>query len=375
MKTKPFILIAALCGIAGFVRAQDLDSMAPVVIKTVPEAGAKDVSPGITEINVTFSKEMTDGSWSWAGAWDNSAPDIIGKPHYEADHKTCVIKVKLEPGTTYGWWLNSQKFHGFQDAKNHPAVPYLLTFATSDASAAKPMAAGNTTQAPASAVQAWLTLVDTGFYPQSWETAADSFHDEITKNDWTAKLEKVRTPLGKLVSRKEVSAQPSQTLPRMPRGSYFVAQFETSFAELTNAVETVVFIQEKDGQWRAVYYLIRPRTAEQTAAVMAAQSWLAGIDAGNYAASWGDAAGYFQGAITQDQWASALESARKPLGELIIRTVNSAVTQTQMPGAPDGRYVVLQFETAFASKHSATETVTFVLEKDGQWKADGYYIK
>jgi hypothetical protein len=58
-----------------------------------------------------------------------------------------------------------------------------------------------------------------------------------------------------------------------------------------------------------------------------------------------------------------------------IRTVDSAVTETEMPGAPDGRYVVMQFETAFAGMNPATETVTFVLEKDGQWKADGYYIK
>ena len=88
-----------------------------------------------------------------------------------------------------------------------------------------------------------------------------------------------------------------------------------------------------------------------------------------------DAAGFFQGAITQDKWVEALESVRKPLGKLEIRTANSAVTETQMPGAPDGKYVVMQFETAFAKKNSATETVTFVLEKDGQWKADGYYIK
>jgi hypothetical protein len=58
-----------------------------------------------------------------------------------------------------------------------------------------------------------------------------------------------------------------------------------------------------------------------------------------------------------------------------IRTVDSAVTQTQMPGAPDGKYVVMQFQTAFVNKNSATETVTFILEKDGLWRADGYYIK
>ena len=111
-------------------RAQDIDSIAPVVIKTVPEAGTKDVPPGEYEIKVTFSKEMTDQSWSWATAWENSSPEIIGKPHYSDDRKTCITKAKLEPGKTYGYWLNSQNFHNFKDAQGHPAVPYLLVFHT-----------------------------------------------------------------------------------------------------------------------------------------------------------------------------------------------------------------------------------------------------
>jgi hypothetical protein len=48
---------------------------------------------------------------------------------------------------------------------------------------------------------------------------------------------------------------------------------------------------------------------------------------------------------------------------------------TELPGAPDGQYVVMQFETSFANKKSAIETVTFMLEKDGQWKSAGYFIK
>src|SRR5688572_6039038 len=87
--------------------AQDLNTMPPVVVKTVPEAGKVDVAPGTTEIKVTFSKKMKDGSWSWSSAWQDSAPEIIGKPKYEADGKTCVIQVKLEPGKTYGFWINS----------------------------------------------------------------------------------------------------------------------------------------------------------------------------------------------------------------------------------------------------------------------------
>ena len=136
MKTKTLlaILIAgALCQLTtGIGHAQDVDSMAPVVVKTVPEAGSKDVSPGEMEIKVTFSKEMMDQSWSWATAWQDSTPEGVGKPHYEADHKTCVLKVKLEPNKTYGYWINSQKFHGFKDAQGHSAVPYLLVFQTRD---------------------------------------------------------------------------------------------------------------------------------------------------------------------------------------------------------------------------------------------------
>jgi len=134
MKTKIAITTLAIGALCQFTpqtsHAQDVNSIAPVVVKTVPEAGTKDVAPGEMEIKVTFSKEMTDQSWSWATAWQNSTPEGTDKPHYDASHKTCVLKVKLEPNKTYGYWINSQRFHGFQDLQNHPAVPYLLVFQT-----------------------------------------------------------------------------------------------------------------------------------------------------------------------------------------------------------------------------------------------------
>lgn len=134
MKTKHIPQLVALITISllpiEIVDAQDLESMPPVVIKTIPEAGAVDVAPGVVEIKVTFSKEMRDGSWSWASAWQNSAPEMIDKPKYEADGKTCVIKARLEPNKTYGYWLNSEKFKNFKDQHGKPAVPYLLAFQT-----------------------------------------------------------------------------------------------------------------------------------------------------------------------------------------------------------------------------------------------------
>ncbi len=102
----------------------------PVVVETFPVSGARDVAPGVTEIRVRFSKDMEDGSWSWSTAWENSTPEFIGSPHYDADSRTCIAKVKLEPGRSYAFWLNSDNFHNFKDKDGRPSVPYLLIFQT-----------------------------------------------------------------------------------------------------------------------------------------------------------------------------------------------------------------------------------------------------
>jgi serine/threonine protein kinase len=102
----------------------------PVVVRTVPEAGATDVDPGLTELQVTFSSPMQDQSWSWSSCGEDTFPEVRGPIRYEPDGRTCVLPVKLRPGKTYATWLNSQKFHGFQDRQGRPAVPYLLIFET-----------------------------------------------------------------------------------------------------------------------------------------------------------------------------------------------------------------------------------------------------
>ncbi len=134
MKTATFLKIlavVAMCNCASLhLRGQSIESMPPVVVKTIPESGKKDVPAGEMEIKITFSKEMSDGSWSFVGPMAGSAFTTVVDPKYSADHKTCVWKVKLEPGKTYAYWLNNQRFGNFKDAQGHPAVPYLLVFAT-----------------------------------------------------------------------------------------------------------------------------------------------------------------------------------------------------------------------------------------------------
>ena len=102
----------------------------PVVVKSVPQAGALNVDPATTEIRVTYSKNMRDGSWSWSTWGEENFPKMNGKPHYMDDKRTCVAPVKLEPNKFYAIWLNSESFHGFQDTGGRPGVPYLLVFKT-----------------------------------------------------------------------------------------------------------------------------------------------------------------------------------------------------------------------------------------------------
>ena len=102
----------------------------PVVVSTFPKAGATDVDPSVTEIKVTFSKDMIDGSWSWAQVSDETFPKTTGKPHYEADNRTCVLPVKLEPGKCYVLSLNNPPFTNFVDEDNHKAMGYTLVFET-----------------------------------------------------------------------------------------------------------------------------------------------------------------------------------------------------------------------------------------------------
>ena len=106
-----------------------LSDLPPVVVETFPAAGVTNVAPGEVEIWVRFSKPMLDRSWSWSTAWEGSSPKMLEQPFY-ADERTCRMKVQLEEGRSYGFWLNSDQFKNFKDRSQIPSVPYLLVFET-----------------------------------------------------------------------------------------------------------------------------------------------------------------------------------------------------------------------------------------------------
>lgn len=106
-----------------------------------------------------------------------------------------------------------------------------------------------------------------------------------------------------------------------------------------------------------------------------AEAWLELTDTGDYAASWEKAAVLFRNAISAADLNKQLSAVRKPLGEVVTRSGASAQYATSLPGAPDGEYVVIQFNTSFSRKKTAVETVTPMKEEDGCWRVSGYYIR
>ena len=111
------------------------------------------------------------------------------------------------------------------------------------------------------------------------------------------------------------------------------------------------------------------------AAERAALDWLALTDLGDAHSSWLAAASLFRRAVPEEAWARSLDVARGPLGEVVSRRVESAALVHELPGAPDGDYVVIQFSTEFAHKRTAHETVTPMRDADGEWRVSGYFIR
>ena len=105
-----------------------------------------------------------------------------------------------------------------------------------------------------------------------------------------------------------------------------------------------------------------------------AQSWVAMVDRGDYGRSWSQAGALFKSHISAADWATQVGSARRPLGALVSRKLKDEKTTTALPGAPDGRYDVVQFDSEFANKKTAVETLVMSQEPAG-WKVDGYFIR
>ncbi len=109
--------------------------------------------------------------------------------------------------------------------------------------------------------------------------------------------------------------------------------------------------------------------------VAAAEDWLTLVDRGEYDKSWQTTAALFRAKVARENWVQTISKIRRPLGKRVFRKVILTKYETQLPGAPEGQYVIVQFKTLFENGAQVTETVTPMMDPDGQWRVSGYYIK
>jgi hypothetical protein len=110
-------------------------------------------------------------------------------------------------------------------------------------------------------------------------------------------------------------------------------------------------------------------------AMAAAYQWLALVDGGRGRDAYGAAAESFRKGVEQLKWEVSVDTLRDTLGGVVARKLRSAHYSRTLPGAPEGEYVVINFDTRFEKKGLATELAICEREKDGAWRAAGYWVK
>ena len=93
----------------------------------------------------------------------------------------------------------------------------------------------------------WLVLGDQGRWNDGWLATATSFRKLNTAERWAEVAEKVRLPLGAVISRTALS---QESVPAPPAGVE-VVKFRTSFANRADVIETVSLARE-GADWKVV---------------------------------------------------------------------------------------------------------------------------
>lgn len=111
------------------------------------------------------------------------------------------------------------------------------------------------------------------------------------------------------------------------------------------------------------------------AALARARRFIAAVDAGDWTRSYDVAGEFFQSQTSADEWAAMVQPVRGKLGSVEERRLANVQKVQSLPGAPDGDYEILQYQTKFSNESIiSTETVILVRNADG-FDIAGYFIR
>ena len=115
--------------------------------------------------------------------------------------------------------------------------------------------------------------------------------------------------------------------------------------------------------------------SKEEAAKKAAEFWLTFIDATKYVESYENASQQMRDLISKKEWKGVMEITRTPLGEVQSREFKSAKFVKSLKAAPEHEGMIIEYQSSFTNKDSATELITLILQKNGQWQVTAYFIR
>lgn len=117
------------------------------------------------------------------------------------------------------------------------------------------------------------------------------------------------------------------------------------------------------------------RKAAEALAARVSGSWLTNVNKEDYASAWRSASDYFRGTITLQRWLEEMQGYRKPLGQCLDRSKPSFRHEKELDSVPDGKYIIVEYESRFEKKKKATETIVTNAGLDGHLEIYGYRVK
>jgi opacity protein-like surface antigen len=114
--------------------------------------------------------------------------------------------------------------------------------------------------------------------------------------------------------------------------------------------------------------------APEDRARFAAEQWIVLVDDGQYEQSWVEASKMFQENTPKDDWTKKAQTERTSLGSRLGRKLKEIKPVNSLKGLPAGQYVQVKYQSSYANKKQASETIVAVLEGDGTWRVASYTV-
>ncbi len=105
-----------------------------------------------------------------------------------------------------------------------------------------------------------------------------------------------------------------------------------------------------------------------------AKQWLTLVDDQNYAEAYKQMGGVARGKASAEEFAGSVGGVRVPLGAMSSRALKDVKLAKTLPAMRDGQYAIVRYDSTFAHKAAAVESVTLISENGG-WSVIGYFIK